>query len=56
VRFVGTFIVDPATSFGQESDALTALTESVQRSVQQQPDTATASSGEVTPREPDSTQ
>lgn len=56
VRFVGTFMLNPTTSYGEETDALTALTESVQRSVQQQPDTAAASSGETTPHEPDSTQ
>lgn len=56
VRFVGTFLLDQRTAFEEDSDALTALTESVQRSVQQQPDTATASSGEATPHESDSTQ
>lgn len=53
VRFVGTFMLDSRTTFEQETDALTAVTDSLQRSVQQQPDTAPASSGEATPREPD---
>lgn len=55
VRFVGTFLLDSRTRFEEETDVLTALTESVRGSVQQQPDTAAASSGETTPHEPDST-
>lgn len=49
VRFVGAFMLPPHAPFEEENDALTALTESVQASVQQQPDTAGLSSGEVTP-------
>lgn len=49
VRSVGAFMLAPHTPFEEETDALTALTESIQCSVQQQPDTAAASSGEGTP-------
>lgn len=52
VRSVGTFMLPAQTRFEQDSDALTALVQSVNSSELQQPDTATVSSGEVTPLGP----
>lgn len=50
VRFVGSFILSPQAQLEEDNDVLTVLTDSIQRSVQQQPDSAASSSGEATPQ------
>lgn len=50
VRFVGGFIVTPQAALEEDNDMLTVLAESIQRAVQQQPDSALPSSGDATPQ------
>ncbi len=50
VRFVGGFILSPHAALETDNDALTVLAESIQRSAQQQPDSAAPSSAEATPQ------
>lgn len=50
VRLVGGFSLAPDPRLEEDNDVLTALVDSIQRSGQQQPDSAMPSSGEGTPR------
>lgn len=49
VRFVGGFMHTPESQLEEENDVLTVLVDSIQRSSQQQPDSAMPSSGDTTP-------
>ncbi len=50
VRFVGGFVLSPQPTLETENDALTVLADSIERSVQQQPDSGGPSSADATPR------